>query len=60
MKQNFNGQIEDTVSIDDLPELLRKALQAGVKIFNYALTASQVKTLFNNGAINFGPTTGSP
>ncbi len=31
-----------------------------VKFFNYALTVEQVKTLFNNGAINFGPATGSP
>ena len=31
-----------------------------VRIYNYALTATQVKTLFNNGAVNFGPSTGSP
>lgn len=31
-----------------------------VKLFNYSLTAEQVKTLFNNGVINFGPATGSP
>ena len=31
-----------------------------VKIFNYALSASQVKNLFNNGAVYFGPVTGSP
>jgi hypothetical protein len=31
-----------------------------VRIYNYALTAGQVKLLYNNGAINFGPLTGSP
>jgi len=32
-----------------------------VKIFNYALTANQVKNLYNQGsAIQFAPTTGSP
>lgn len=32
-----------------------------VKIFNYALTGNQIKTLFNeNSAIRFGPSTGSP
>ena len=32
-----------------------------VRIFNYALTSTQVKNLFNQGsAIRFGPATGSP
>ena len=32
-----------------------------VKIFNYALTASQVKDVYNQGsAVRFGPATGSP
>lgn len=31
-----------------------------VKVFNYALTTAQVKTLYGNGAINFAPITGSP
>lgn len=31
-----------------------------IKIFNYPLTATQVKTLYNNGAVNFSPTTGAP
>ncbi len=31
-----------------------------VKIFNYALTPLQVKTEYNNGAVNFSPVTGSP
>ena len=31
-----------------------------VKIFNYALTAAQVKALYNNGAVNFAPATGAP
>ncbi|KKR82378.1 MAG: hypothetical protein UU73_C0007G0018 [Candidatus Daviesbacteria bacterium GW2011_GWA1_41_61] len=31
-----------------------------VKIFNYALTATQVKDIYNSGAVNFGPLTGSP
>jgi len=31
-----------------------------VRIYNYPLTAVQVKNLYNNGALNFGPSTGSP
>jgi len=31
-----------------------------VKIYNYALTADQVKKSYNNGAVFFGPATGSP
>ncbi|RJQ38957.1 LamG domain-containing protein, partial [Candidatus Microgenomates bacterium] len=31
-----------------------------VKIFNYALTQTQVKNLYNNGAVNFGPSSGNP
>ena|GEM_PF-3008167 len=31
-----------------------------LKIFNYPLTATQVKTLYNNGTVNFAPTTGTP
>jgi|Napbiome12C3dose_1001474.scaffolds.fasta_scaffold00057_2 hypothetical protein len=31
-----------------------------VKVFNYALTASQVKNEYNGGAVYFGPSTGSP
>lgn len=30
------------------------------KVFNYGLSPIQVKTLFNNGAINFAPITGTP
>ncbi len=30
------------------------------KVFNYGLTASQVKVLYNNGAVNFAPSTGAP
>jgi hypothetical protein len=31
-----------------------------VRVYNYALTAGQVKLLYNNGAINFGPVIGAP
>jgi hypothetical protein len=32
-----------------------------VRIYNYALTSYQVKTLYNeNSAVRFGPLTGSP
>ena len=31
-----------------------------MRIYNYALTATQVKQIMNDGAINFGPSTGSP
>lgn len=30
------------------------------KVFNYALTATQVKTLYNGGAVRFGPVSGAP
>ncbi len=45
----FNGNIQFfNGQIDD------------VKIFNYPLTAGQVKTLYNGGAVNYGPATGAP
>ena len=31
-----------------------------VQIFNYALTNQQIKSLYNQGALFFGPTTGNP
>lgn len=31
-----------------------------VRIYNYALTATQVKSLYNGGSVRFGPSTGSP
>ncbi len=31
-----------------------------VKIYNYDLTLSQVKSLYNNGSVYYGPSTGSP
>ncbi|MBI2595347.1 DUF2341 domain-containing protein [Candidatus Daviesbacteria bacterium] len=31
-----------------------------IKLFNYALSSTQVKTLYSNGAINYGPSTGAP
>jgi len=31
-----------------------------VKVFNYALTAQQVKNEYNQEAVNFGPVTGTP
>ncbi len=30
------------------------------KFFNYALTSTQVKTLYTDGAVNFSPSTGAP
>lgn len=30
------------------------------RIYNYALTATQIKTLYNGGAVRFGPVTGAP
>ncbi len=30
------------------------------RIYNYALTGTQVKLLYNNGAVNFSPSTGAP
>ncbi|MCL4366208.1 DUF2341 domain-containing protein [Patescibacteria group bacterium] len=31
-----------------------------VRIYNYALTATQIKDVYNNGAVFFGPSTGTP
>jgi len=31
-----------------------------VKIYNYGMTPTQIKTLYNDGAVRFGPATGSP
>ena len=31
-----------------------------VRIYNYTLTASQIKTLYNDGAVRFGPASGTP
>jgi hypothetical protein len=31
-----------------------------IRVYNYALTAAQVKTLYTGGAINFAPITGTP
>lgn len=31
-----------------------------VRIYNYALTPLQVKGLYNNGSVNFGPSSGAP
>ncbi|MBI2039505.1 hypothetical protein HYT18_00350, partial [Candidatus Microgenomates bacterium] len=31
-----------------------------VKIFNYALTAVQVRTIYNSGGARYGPSTGTP
>ena len=31
-----------------------------VRIFNYVLTPTQIKTIYNNGAVTYGPAAGSP
>jgi hypothetical protein len=31
-----------------------------VRLYRYPLTASQIKTVMNGGAVRFGPQTGSP
>ena len=31
-----------------------------VRVYNYALTAAQVKNEYNQGAVSFGPSTGAP
>lgn len=31
-----------------------------VRVYNYALTASQIKNLYNDGAVRYGPSQGSP
>lgn len=31
-----------------------------MRIYNYALTPQQVKQVYNNGAVNYGPATGTP
>ena len=40
--------------------LLSKGQIDDLKIFNYGLTANQVKTLYNSGAARFAPSTGAP
>jgi len=45
---------------DPLPNRELDGLIDSVKIYNYALTAGQVKTEYNGGAVRFGPETGSP
>jgi len=45
--------------------MIKKMLSQGqiddVKIYNYALTGTQVKLLYNqNSGIRFGPSTGAP
>jgi len=44
-----------------IPSLYFNGQIDDVKIFNYALTETQIKTMYNeNSAIRFGPATGSP
>jgi len=31
-----------------------------VRVYNYVLTPTQIKTIYNNGAVNYGPSTGIP
>ena len=45
---------------DATPEYHYYGLLDDVQIFNYALSAQQVKTVMNEGAVRFGPITGSP
>lgn len=44
--------------------ILRKSIShdqiRDARIFNYPLTATQVKLIYNQGVVNFGPTTGAP
>lgn len=30
------------------------------RVYNYALTASQARNVYNNGSVNYGPNTGAP
>jgi hypothetical protein len=51
-----------TLNIASMPnatELINAKID-DARVYNYALTATQLKTLYNNGAVNFGPSTGSP
>lgn len=51
---NINGQID--------PTPFRQNFEGhnNARIYNYPLTAVQVKTLYNQGALNYGPLTGAP
>jgi hypothetical protein len=35
-------------------------LEINIRVYNYALTAAQVKLLMNDGAVRFGPSLGAP
>jgi hypothetical protein len=48
MGENSSGAQRVTGQLDDL------------RVYNNALTATQIKTLMNEGAVRFGPSTGSP
>ena len=50
--KKFNDQIDDVRVLDN--EVIASSA------YNYALTATQAKDVMNNGAVNFGPSTGSP
>ena len=55
------GNVSDTFYIGNFWAGTFSGQIDDVRIFNYALTANQVKTLFNSGsAVQFGPSTGSP
>ena len=48
MGENSSSAQRVTGQLDDL------------RVYNNALTATQIKTLMNEGAVRFGPQTGSP
>ncbi|MCL4366210.1 LamG domain-containing protein [Patescibacteria group bacterium] len=43
-----------------LPALYFNGQLDDVKVYNYTLTPTQIKDIYNNGAVFFGPSTGSP
>ena len=61
-KENMKNIL--AVRLTPLDRACKSSLSNGVdevKIYNYALTASQVKLLYNQGsAVRFGPVTGAP
>ena len=62
----LSGHIDDPIELLPPPEVYVLASEgrvygADIRIYNYALTANQIKNLYNGGsAVRFGPSSGQP
>lgn len=61
---SINTGVSDNVIIGSYADLFAGQFITGavddLRIYNYALTATQIKDIMNEGAVRFGPSTGSP